>query len=170
MAITALDQAQWTAARTAASEAALLAPGAVYVAKLGEACDKTDKLCERGLSCQSQSETSLMGKCAKPVAANETCRPSEPGQCPSGYFCKDARAGVNTRAPAGQDGICGELPANGASCVAAIGCKPGGICSSVDNQCHDRAGVGQSCVEDAQCYTSKCGDNSKCSAPLDCNP
>jgi hypothetical protein len=110
-----------------------------------------------------------MGKCAKPAAAGEACKPAEPGQCPNGNFCKDARAGVNTRAPAGKDGVCSELPANGATCVAAIGCKPGAICSSVDTKCHDRAGVGQACVEDSQCYTGKCIDD-KCQAPLDCAP
>lgn len=142
----------------------------VYAAKEGEVCDKTNKLCEQGLVCQSQSATSVMGKCAKPVQAGGTCRPSEPGQCPNGYYCKDARDGVSTRAPAGTDGVCAELPDNGSSCVAAIGCKPGAICSSVDDTCHARVGVGKDCVEDAQCYTSRCGDNGKCSAPLDCSP
>ena len=142
----------------------------VYVGKEGDACDKTDKLCQMGLVCQSQSSTSVMGKCAKTAAAGAVCRPSEPGQCPSGYYCKDARANVTTRAAAGTDGVCAELPGNGTTCVAAIGCKPGAICSSVDDKCHDREGVGEACVEDAQCYTSHCGTNSKCSAPLDCSP
>lgn len=142
----------------------------VYVGKEGDACDKTDKLCQMGLVCQSQSSTSVMGKCAKVVASGAVCRPSEPGQCPTGYYCKDARANVTTRAPAGTDGVCAELPADGASCVAAIGCKPGVICSSVDNKCHERQGVGETCVEDAQCYTSDCSTNNKCAAPLDCSP
>lgn len=142
---------------------------AVYVGKEGAACDKTDLLCELGLVCQSQSATSVMGKCAKPAASGGVCRPSEPGQCPSGFYCKDARANVTTRAPAGTDGVCAELPADGSACIAAIGCKPGSICSSVDDTCHARAGVGESCVEDAQCYTAQCGDNGKCSAPLDCS-
>ena len=143
---------------------------AVYIGKEGDACDKTDKLCSQGLVCQSQSATSVMGKCAKTVAAGGTCRPSEPGQCPGGYYCKDARASVTTRAPAGTDGVCWELPADGSACIAAIGCKPGLICSNVDAKCHARAGVGKDCVEDAQCYTSRCDDNGKCSAPLDCSP
>lgn len=142
---------------------------AVYVGKEGDACDKTDKLCGQGLVCQSQSATSVMGKCAKPVAAGGVCRPSEPGQCPSGYYCKDARAGVTTRAPAGTDGVCFELPTDGSDCIAAIGCKPGQICSNVDEKCHARAGVGKDCVEDAQCYTSQCNDSGKCSAPIDCS-
>jgi|GEM_PF-1005502 len=143
---------------------------AVYVGKEGDACDKTNKLCTQGLVCQSQSATSVMGKCAKPVAAGGVCRPSEPGQCPSGSYCKDARAGVTTRAPAGTDGVCFELPTDGSACIAAIGCKPGQICSNVDQTCHARAGVGKDCVEDAQCYTSQCSDSGKCSAPIDCSP
>jgi hypothetical protein len=143
---------------------------AVYVGKEGAACDKTDKLCEQSLVCQSQSATSVMGKCAKPAASGGVCRPSEPGQCPSGSYCKDARANVTTRAPAGTDGVCSELPADGSACIAAIGCRPGAICSSVDQKCHDRASVGKDCVEDAQCYTSRCGENGKCSAPIDCSP
>lgn len=142
----------------------------VYVGKEGDACDKTDKLCQMGLVCQSQSSTSVVGKCAKAVATGAVCRPSEPGQCPSGHYCKDARANVTTRAAAGTDGVCAELPANGASCIAAIGCKPGVICSSVDNKCHDREGVGEACVEDAQCYTSDCNTSNKCAAPIDCSP
>jgi hypothetical protein len=142
----------------------------VYAGKEGDACDKTDKLCELGLVCQSQSETSVMGKCAKPAAAGGVCRLSEPGQCPSGFYCKDARAEFTTRAPAGRDGICAELPGDGKACVAALGCKPGAICSSVDNTCHDRKGVGETCVENAQCYTSSCTASSKCAAPLDCSP
>jgi hypothetical protein len=143
---------------------------AVYIGKEGDTCDKTDKLCELGLVCQSQSATSVMGKCAKPAARGGRCRPSEPGQCPSGFYCKDARTNVSTRAPAGTDGICSELPSDGSACIAAIGCKPGQICSNVDERCHARAGVGKDCVEDAQCYTSRCGENGKCSAPIDCSP
>jgi hypothetical protein len=142
----------------------------VYAGKEGDTCDKTDKLCQNELVCQSQSATSLMGKCAKPVASGAVCRPSEPGQCPTGSYCKDARANVATRASAGTDGVCAALPADGATCLAAIGCKPGVICSSVDDKCHARQGVGESCVEDAQCYTSHCNAAGKCAAPIDCSP
>ena len=143
---------------------------AVYVGKEGAACDRTDKLCEQGLICQSQSATSVMGKCAKLAAGGGVCRPSEPGQCPSDFYCKDARDGVTARAPVGVDGVCSELPVEGAACLAAIGCMPGMICSNVDQRCHARAGVGQPCVEDAQCYTSRCNDSGKCAAPIDCSP
>jgi hypothetical protein len=142
----------------------------VYSAKQGEACDTASKLCAPELVCQSQSATSVMGVCAKRVASGETCRPSQPGQCPTGYYCKDARTDVTTRAPAGTDGVCSSLPADGADCLAAVGCKPGQICSTVDNKCHPREAVGDSCVEDAQCYTGRCNSNGKCAAPIDCSP
>jgi hypothetical protein len=142
----------------------------VYTGKVGAACDKTDKLCERGLVCQSQSATSLMGVCAKTASAGAVCRPSEPGQCPADNYCKDARANVTARAAAGTDGVCAALPSDGQSCVAAIGCKPGAVCSTVDNKCHARKNVGESCVESAECYSSSCSANGKCAAPLDCSP
>jgi hypothetical protein len=143
---------------------------AVYVGKVGEACDKTNKLCERDLVCQSQS-SGVTGICAKTAAAGGVCRPSVPGQCPADHYCKDARANVTARAAAGTDGICAALPADGQMCVAAIGCKPGALCSTVDSKCHARKSVGESCVENAECYSGTCGEaNGKCSAPIDCSP
>lgn len=143
----------------------------VYVGKVGDVCDKTDKLCEVGLVCQSQSATSLMGICGEPAAGGEVCRPSEPSQCPADHYCKDASDGVTARAAPGVDGVCARLPADGQSCVAAIGCQPGAYCSSVDEKCHVRRAVGESCFENAECYTASCSySTNKCAAPLDCSP
>lgn len=142
----------------------------VYVGSEGDVCDKTDKLCKLGLVCQSQSATSVMGICAKPASGGEACKPSEPGQCASDHYCKDARANVTARAAAGEEGVCSELPADGEDCVAAVGCRPGAICSAVDSKCHSRKGVAEPCVENAECITGVCGDSGKCAAPLDCSP
>lgn len=141
----------------------------VYVGKAGAACDASGKLCEQGLVCKSQSASSTAGICDKPAATGGTCRPSVPGQCPSDQYCKDARAGVITRAPAGKDGVCSDLPLAGKTCDSGIGCKPGLVCSSVDSTCHDRQRDGASCTESRDCYSGSCGSDGKCAAPLDCN-
>jgi len=140
----------------------------VYVGKAGAACDARGKLCEQGLVCKSQSATSTQGVCDKPAAPGGTCRPSAPGQCPTDHYCKDARSGATTRAPAGTDGVCSPLPEAGKACESNVGCKPGLVCSSTDNTCHVRRRVGESCLEARECYGGSCVSG-KCAAPLDCN-
>lgn len=140
----------------------------VYVGKLGAACDANAKLCESGLVCKSQSATSTQGVCDKPAAAGGTCRPAVPSQCPADQYCKDSRADVSTRAPAGKDGVCSPLPDTSKACDQNLGCKPGLVCSTTDNICRGRRSVGESCRESRECYGGSCVDGS-CAAPLDCN-
>ena len=140
----------------------------VYVGKQGATCDANGKLCESGLVCKSQSATSTQGICDKPAAAGGTCRPAVPSQCPADQYCKDARANVTTRAPAGKDGVCSALPDVGKTCESNIGCKPGLLCSTVDSTCHARRRVGESCSEARDCFGGSCVDG-KCAAPIDCN-
>ena len=139
----------------------------VYTGKSGEACDAFGKLCQFGLVCQSQTASSGAGICGAPKPAGSTCRRSVPNQCPVEQYCKDAKAGVVSRAQPGKDGVCADLPTDGQSCDAAIGCKPGAICLGSDGKCHTYQNVGKSCLEPAQCYSRACEDD-ECVAPQEC--
>jgi Dickkopf N-terminal cysteine-rich region len=138
----------------------------VFTAKLGQQCSASGTLCELGLVCQSQSSTSTMGVCAAPVAKGATCRRAIPGQCPSGQYCKDARANVTARAPAGTDGVCADMPTDGKACESAVGCQPGAVCLD-DGMCHALKGIAQQCSENRECYGGSCLAD-VCTAPLDC--
>jgi hypothetical protein len=139
----------------------------VFAAKSGEQCQATGKLCELGLVCQSQSAGSTTGICAATSANGGTCRPAIPSQCPSGQYCKDSRANVSARAPAGTDGICSDLPNDGKSCETAVGCQPGAACFD-DDTCHSLKTVGQQCSENRECYGGSCLADT-CTTPLDCS-
>jgi hypothetical protein len=139
----------------------------VYAAKLGQTCNATGTLCELGLVCQSQSSTSTSGICAATSAKGAKCRPAIPSQCPTGQYCKDARSGVTTRAPAGTDGICADLPNDGKSCEAAVGCQPGAVCLD-DTMCHGLKTIAQQCGENRECYGGSCLAET-CTTPLDCS-
>jgi hypothetical protein len=140
----------------------------IYVGKLNDACDGTNKLCATGLVCQSRSAMNTQGVCVAPMSAGQTCRPAVPSQCPVDQYCKDARDNVSTRAPAGTDGRCADLPSDGAACDVNIGCKPSVICSSDDMKCHALKTDGETCDESRECYGGLC-QGSKCAPPLDCN-
>ncbi|MEY4577739.1 MAG: hypothetical protein RL701_2442 [Pseudomonadota bacterium] len=139
----------------------------VYAAKLGESCDATAKLCALGLVCQGQA-TGTKGTCAAPAAAGAVCKPSAPGQCPTSQYCKDARANVTTRAAAGKEGLCSDMPSAGQACVDAVGCKPGSVCLESDGKCHALQDVGKTCTAAAECFGGSC-QNGTCAAPLDCS-
>jgi hypothetical protein len=155
----------------------------VYAGKEGEACDLYGKLCQTGLVCQSQSASSTMGTCAKPVAVNGTCRVSEPGQCPITQYCKDARSNVTTRAPAGKDGVCVDLPADGAACigtssqsgqplcpVGSLCCAPGTVCVGTPSaaMCHSVKMAGGACTSNAECYSARCAADSCEVSTIEC--
>lgn len=138
----------------------------VFTAKAGQSCSASGTLCAMGLVCQSQSSTSATGICAAPAANGGACKPAIPGQCPSGQYCKDARANVSTRAPAGTEGICADMPTDGKTCEAAVGCKSGAVCLD-DGKCHALQGVAKQCSENRQCYGGSCLAE-LCATPLDC--
>jgi hypothetical protein len=140
----------------------------IYVGKLAQSCDGFGKLCSSGLVCTSTSASNTQGVCAAPVAAGESCKPSAPGQCPVEQYCKDARANVSTRAPAGTAGRCSDLPDAGKACDVKIGCKPGVICSGTDTICHALQPDGEACAENVECYGGSC-QSGQCAPPLDCH-
>lgn len=138
----------------------------VFAAKSGQPCDATGTLCELGLVCRSQSAMNTTGICAPPSAKGGVCRPAFPSQCPIGQYCKDARANVSARAPAGTDGVCADLPADGKACDASTGCQPGNVCLD-DDTCHSLKTIAQSCTENRECYGGSCLAET-CNTPLDC--
>jgi hypothetical protein len=139
----------------------------VYVGKVNDACDAVGKLCQFGLVCQSQSASNTTGVCVAVADKNGKCKPAVPSQCPADQYCKDSRAQVATRAPAGKEGICSDLPKDKSSCDAAASCAPGSICLNSDKLCHAYKTAGQDCVEAAECYSGTC-DQNICVTPIDC--
>ncbi len=124
----------------------------VYVSKLDEPCDALGQLCELGLVCQSTSNTSSAGVCKRTVGQGETCRRSEPNQCPVNQFCK-ANSGDGQAAP-GAEGVCANRPTDGQSC-ASIGCAPGHWCVG-GTTCKALKSAGGSCTDNAECYGRVC--------------
>jgi hypothetical protein len=155
----------------------------LYAAKQGESCDLYGRLCEIGLVCQSQNSGNTSGTCAPLAAMNATCRPSEPGQCPSTQYCKDARANVSTRAPAGKDGVCADLPTDAEACIGistqsgqppcpigSVCCVPGSVCvaGSAAPMCHAMKMAGGACSTNAECYGGLCQANVCAITTIEC--
>lgn len=143
----------------------------IYSAKLGDDCDAVGTLCQAGLVCESLNATSTMGKCKQPVAKDATCRRAQPEECPDGQYCKSADPSSNAKATPGQDGICADLPGDGASC-ATLSCAPGMVCvGPPDNAnarfCHALQSVGGSCDDAKECYSANCEAGS-CALALSC--
>jgi hypothetical protein len=132
---------------------------ALYMKKLGEACDGNTSLCEPGLVCESVQ--GAMGVCAKTAGAGGSCKRAKPSQCPIEQYCDATAAGVS--------GTCVDRPLDGQACLPENSkpqCSPGNLC--VDGMCHAIGQIGAACASNAECYSRTCGDDGQCAAPLMC--
>jgi hypothetical protein len=130
----------------------------LYFRKLDEVCERGVELCEPGLVCESTM--GMMGVCKNTVAKDAACKRADPNQCPIDQYCDAASPGVA--------GTCRSYPVDGAACLMRDQqCADGHVC--VANTCHELVQVGESCDQDAQCYTGACGDDGQCAGPLMCD-
>lgn len=118
----------------------------------GATCAAATDVCGTGLYCNSATM-----KCEKPAASGETCGAEK--LCASGLSCND--------------GKCGALQGNGASCANGETCDlaAGVICFALDGTCRkvSVAKLGESCgYDDATGEISTCEADARCGDDFTC--
>lgn len=119
----------------------------VYVRQAGQTCDPPASMCDRGLVC-TNTPTGL--ECAAIAATDGACFRAQPSHCPAGQYC-DAVTMTG--------GTCLDLPEEGETCLASTRsqrCAPNFACLG-DGLCHIKGENGDSCDENAECYSGNCG-------------
>jgi hypothetical protein len=151
------------------ADAGKMQPGAcvpvenVKLGGQGAACDPGGgALCQSGLSCVLTGFESgaLKWECRTPSVANGNCGVGLPEDCAGGQYCPltslDIVAGTFTA-------TCTVLPAPGDACATRpLGglmpaCEPYARCGG-DGKCNAFRDLGESCTDDAVCYSGHCAD------------